>query len=96
MWDLLFPVGSAHGARMPFFIDWLDCVHPSKTTPLGGRFSSLSISDPNPESLQFLLDNLGLAVRVLQGPPGMHLSLETLHGNVTLTTTEETNTITMR
>lgn len=40
-WELLF-VTNLPGA--PFFIDWLDCVHPAKTSPKGCELLGLSVS----------------------------------------------------
>lgn len=46
VWDLLFVAG-LHGA--PFFIDWLDCIHPSKTSPLGCELLNIDIKTPEAE-----------------------------------------------
>ncbi len=96
VWELLFPTGSVHGARMPFFIDWLDCAHPSNTNPQGGEFLELTISDPDAKSLQSVLDKLGLDVAVLEGEPTLRIDIETPNGPVTLASTAETAAIAMR
>ena len=67
MWDLLFPVGSQHGARMPFFIDWLECANPRDTNPAAGDFRALSISTPDADHLGTLLRAIDLDVPVTPG-----------------------------
>ena len=96
VWELLFPTGSPYGPRMPFFIDWLDCAHPSDTNPSGGEFLNLSISVPGGAALQADLAAIGLEVAVADGTPGLSIDIATANGNVTLASTAETSAITMR
>ena len=96
VWELLFPYGTAHGARMPFFIDWLECAHPSDTNPQGGDFRSLTITDPDADALQGILSSIGLDVAVEAGEPALRIEIDTASGPVTLATTAETASITMR
>ncbi len=96
VWELLFPAGSVHGARMPFFIDWLECAHPSDTNPKGGEFRALTITDPDAPGLQSVLDALGLDVAVVAGEPALSIDIDTANGPVTLASTAETAAITMR
>ena len=96
VWELLFPVATSYGSRMPFFIDWLECAHPSKTTPNGGQFQSLSITHPEAESLNAALRAIGLDVTVEAGEPNISLEIETTKGPLTLSSTAETTVIAMR
>lgn len=96
VWELLFPVGSAFGSRMPFFIDWLDCAHPSDTNPVAGQLGGLSISDPGAAELQAVLDALGLDVAVAQGSAALTIEIDTSRGPVILESTVETSAIAMR
>ena len=96
VWELLFPAVTAHGGRMPFFIDWLDCAHPAETNPRGGEFRSLTITDPGASGLQKILNSLGLNVMVLEGEAALSVDIETAKGMVTLSSTVETATIAMR
>ena len=96
VWDLLFPVGSSHGARMPFFIDWLECVNPKDTNPSAGEFQSLVVTTPNAADLADVLGRIGVDLVVEEGGPALALNIETSRGLVTLATTEETAQLKMR
>ena len=96
VWDLLFPYGTEHGARMPFFIDWLACTNPRETTPMGGDFRSLSITTPDAEHLRSTMAAIDLDVEVSSGEPSLAVAVETGRGEVLLLSTPETSTITMR
>ncbi len=90
VWELLFPSTPQFGPRMPFFIDWLDCPHPSQTNPLGGAFKQLSLTLPEPQELQHILSQLEIDLPVNQGEPGLQLTISTGKGEVTLASTAET------
>lgn len=90
VWELLFPVASPHGPRMPFFIDWLACAHPSIANPLGGHFRSLTITDADAVGLRNILGAIGIDVAVVAGEPGLNVEIETPTGMVTLSSTAET------
>lgn len=96
VWELLFPAGSPHGARMPFFIDWLECPNPRQTTPMGGEFKSLTISTPDAADLSRTLAAIGLDVPVSEGDPALTVSISTRRGEVVLTSTDETSHLSMR
>ncbi len=93
VWQLLFPRRHAFGPRMPFFIDWLDCVHPAASNPVGGVLAGLSLSCPDSQALGEVLTGLGLSVPVQQGPPAMRVDVDTRRGQVHLTCTEDTRTL---
>ncbi|NKB98881.1 MAG: hypothetical protein GKR90_10370 [Pseudomonadales bacterium] len=96
VWELLFPLGSAHGTRMPFFIDWLDCANPKDTNPVAGEFQSLSITTSNAPDLSGVLTAIGLDLVVEDGAPALAVVIESTRGTVTLASTEETANIKMR
>jgi hypothetical protein len=89
-WELLFPVARPGAPRLPFFIDWLDCPHPSVTAPAGGSLESFTLSSPEPEALAEILESLRLAVPVSAGNAGLQVTVKGKRGVVTLTSTEET------
>lgn len=96
VWELLFPTGSPHGTRLPFFIDWLECPNPRQTTPLGGEFQSLTVSTPDAADLQRTLAAIGLEVPVSEGEPALAVSISTRNGEVVLASTDETSRLSMR
>lgn len=96
VWELLFPAGTPYGPRMPFFIDWLECAHPSTTNPQGGQFVSLAITVEDASGLRRALNAIDLDVSVDQGEPGLSIDIETTNGVVTLASTAETSAIAMR
>ncbi|MEM9459694.1 MAG: VOC family protein [Myxococcota bacterium] len=95
VWDLLFPTGHGFGLRMPFVIDWLDCALPSSTQPVGGRFASLALADPNADALAAALAALGLRVEVAYGDPKLFVQIETAAGSIDLDSTTETAELSM-
>lgn len=96
VWELLFPTGSAHGPRLPFFIDWLECAHPSKTNPVAGTFKSIVLTVPDPDDLQRTLSSIGLNLTVSEGDPAISIEIETTNGAVSLASTDETRQLSMR
>ena len=96
VWDLLFPIGSAHGPRMPFFIDWLECANPKDTNPVAGEFGALAITTPNADDLASVLSGIGLDLRVSEGASALAVSVETSKGEVVLASTAETAALRMR
>lgn len=91
VWQLLFPRRHAFGSRLPFFIDWMQCPHPSVTNPNGGEFTALQISMPKPAGLEDLFQALSLDVLVVAGEPGLQVRIESPRGSVTLASNDETN-----
>lgn len=91
VWQLMFTRGHPFGPRLPFFIDWLECPHPSQTNPGGGVFARLMLSTPDADRLSTLLvSTLGLPVAVVEGAPAVALSINTHRGEVLLQSTDET------
>ena len=96
VWELLFPMDSRFGGRMPFFIDWLDCEHPSKTNPVAGELVGLSITSPQADELNQLFQSIGLEQSV-EAAEESHLSvhIQTPGGALELASTDETRLISM-
>ncbi len=90
VWALLFPAKHAFGARMPFFIDWMECTHPSTTSPVGGRFIGLKITVPEADDFKNVFAELGLVIEVAPGEPSMVVTIECAQGTVDLATSAET------
>lgn len=93
-WDLLFPHAGPRGT--PFFIDWLECPHPSTTSPVAGKLNSLIIATPDVTRLRELLDTMRLDVQVAQGAPSITASIKTGQGQAAIYTTHETAGISLR
>ncbi len=91
VWDLLFPIGSPHGGRMPFFIDWLECTNPKDTNPVGGEFRTLAITMPDADDLASTLRAIDLDVSVSAGPPALSVTIDSPRGQVVLASTNETS-----
>jgi len=91
VWDLLFPVGSPHGGRMPFFIDWLECANPKDTNPVGGEFRALAITSPAADDLAGALRSIELDIAVTAGPPALSVTIDSPRGEVVLASTNETS-----
>ena len=89
-WELLFPVGSLHGGRMPFFIDWLECTNPRLTTPPGGALKSVAVTAPDADDLRGALTSIELDVAVVAGEPQFNVVIEGPRGEITLSDTQET------
>lgn len=95
VWDLLFTRGHSFGTRLPFFIDWLDCEHPSRTSPVASDQFDFELRDPNAAALGSLLAELGLDVAIGHGEPELSLIVETPRSKVVLTSTPETVALSM-
>lgn len=87
-WALLFPQSGLYG--MPFFIDWMDCVHPCQTSPEAGHVSAFDIRTPEATALKGALSAIHLDVPVSSGYSNLHLEIDSPNGTVVLNATEET------
>ena len=96
VWELLFPTGSPHGTRMPFFIDWLQCANPKTTNPVAGSFESLSITTTQASNLERSLAAIDLNVPVMEGEPSLSVSIMVGGREVVLTSTDETRSLKLR
>jgi len=75
-WRTLHTEGADFGYWMPFFIDWLDTTHPSKTAPGGLQLLDFEIAHPRADALRAIYRSLDIDVRVVAGDrPGMRALL---------------------
>ena len=85
-WRLLMVEGHDYGFQIPFFIDWLDCVHPSTVTPSGVALAAFQVATPRAEDLSKIYNGLNIECPVVQASePAMTATLETPKGSVVLT-----------
>ena len=57
-----------HLALVPFFIDWMDSVHPAKTAPRGGSLVKIEVVTPVPDRLRGIYKVLGLDITIASAP----------------------------
>jgi hypothetical protein len=70
---------------IPFFIDWGDSPHPSRSAAGGVSFVSLLAQHPEPERVRAIFDALELPARVERGDrPNLIATLRTPNGEVEL------------
>ena len=83
-WQMFFVAEADDAASIPFFIQWdAQSQHPSQTSPDGCTFDKLTISTPETERIDTLLDTLGLAIEI-QASAQDSLALEISCGGSTL------------
>tara|TARA_R110002073_G_scaffold257516_2_gene420257 strand:- start:292 stop:921 length:630 start_codon:yes stop_codon:yes gene_type:complete len=80
-WQLLF-VKDLPGA--PFFIDWLDCLHPAKTSPAGCQIKSLTVWMNDSEAYQRALGAME-RLTIRNGDKNPEAVIQCPNGIVTLT-----------
>ncbi len=85
IWQLLFPRSEPD---LPFFIDWMACVNPAKTAPVGGAISSFAITTKN-DNLTQMISSLGLNVGLDEGELQQTLVIQSAKGALKLTSTPE-------
>jgi len=81
-WQLMNLVNHGLGGMAPFFIDWLDCPHPTTTNALAGEFVSLEVSHTH-EALGELLDRTSDVV-FARAAPELTLTFESRRDLVVL------------
>ncbi|HWT96106.1 MAG TPA: VOC family protein [Terriglobales bacterium] len=80
-WKLFGLKNHGFGALVPFFIDWMESVHPAKSAPRGGSFVKLEARSPEPEKLRDLYRLLGLDIAVIAAAaPGLSATIESRSG----------------
>ena len=89
-WELMGIGGHDHRGFMPFYIDWLDCTHPSETSPAVGPLSAFRLSLPPGSTLASLLDPAPEGVDVVEGDSTITLTFESPNGPVTFRETSPT------
>ena len=92
VWELFFPIAGSHGARMPFFIDRLDCPHPAAMNPDVGTFKSIRLRSPDSSGLSRALESVDLEIEVTEGKPAITVEIES-RGLVTLTSPADTRAL---
>ncbi|MEM6415240.1 MAG: VOC family protein [Pseudomonadota bacterium] len=58
-WRLFYPEDTKYEIALPFFIDWLDSTHPSKTSPGGIKLMSIDIKTPHKNAVVNLYNEFG-------------------------------------
>lgn len=94
-WQLLFPRNHAFGGRLPFFIDWLACAHPSTTNPLAGTLETFQVMVENTAAYRALMAGLVPRLAVLEGRAGLLVEVMGRNGLVELRSTPETADLSM-
>ena len=87
VWELMSVGGHDHRGFMPFYIDWLDCTHPSETSPLVGPLFAFQLTLPPGSTLVLHLNPAPQDVDIVEGDPTMTLTFESPNGRVTFTET---------
>ena len=84
-WRLTYPDPRLGSGVIPFFIDWGDSRHPSRSAPGGIGLVDLRAEHPDPAGVSSLLGRLGLELRIAHGPaPALIATLDTPRGLVEL------------
>ena len=81
-WELIGLRDHRHGGLAPFFIDWLNSVHPATTSPRVGALVHLQVQSPQPAALRALLAELGIDVAVAAGASRIELEFGSPLGQV--------------
>ena len=85
-WQVLRLVDDRWPGRLPFFIDWKDTPHPSRTTPGGCRLDDICALSPDPKPLRSIYDAIGCDMPVYAGAVnGFVATLTGPNGTVVLT-----------
>lgn len=70
---------------VPFFIDWGTSPHPALTAARGATLTRLRAEHPDSERVQKMVDQLGLELKVSQGPaPAIIATIDSPRGRVEL------------
>ena len=69
---------------LPFFIDWGDTPHPGETTPSGCTLEELRLWHPQAAAMQRILQRLGIAAEIREGPAAVEAVIRSPRGLVTL------------
>ena len=85
-WQLSIPAPQPACESIPFLIDWQDSIHPATQLDHEGHLIHFRITDPHPERISHLLDELGCPVEVVAGPDTtLEVTLKTPLGIVSIT-----------
>jgi len=72
-WELMGVAGHDQQGFVPFYIDWLDCSHPTATAPVVGRLTRFVVTAPAGSTVHRALASLPEGVALEVGP--LHLAL---------------------
>jgi hypothetical protein len=82
-WELMGIVDHDLGGLMPFYIDWLDCPHPSTTSPTVGALTTCRVNLPPRHPAHALLDPAPGGIEIGSGDPSLSITFESERGPVT-------------
>ena len=84
-WKLTDPFETILHGVVPFFIDWGESDHPSRSLPSGGILRELIVRHPVPGEASSVLADLGVELSVQPGSePGLMAIIDTPKGEVVL------------
>lgn len=66
-WQGLYLDHDLYRGLVPFYIDWMDSVHPSATVPAGAVVQDIVVVHPQPEGLRTIYAALGIDIAVQAG-----------------------------
>ena len=66
-WQGLYLDHDLYRGLVPFFIDWMDSLHPSVTAPAGTEVHDLCVVHPQPQGLRAIYSALGIGIAVHAG-----------------------------
>ncbi len=81
-WELCHVLGHGQGGCMPFFIDWLDTEHPSRTSPVVGALTSFTVSTPADSPIMKFPDPFPESATRTAGAPAITFEFESPRGSV--------------
>ncbi len=81
-WELMGVSGHDLGGLVPFYIDWLECPHPSDTTPVVGALTRFEVTLPADHNAHRLLDPAPDGITLLTGEPCLRVDFESPEGPI--------------
>ena len=89
-WELLFPRRHPFGGLLPFFIDWLNCEHPSSSSPVSGTLVAFVVSTPDAAAYLGVMHGLVVDLPVRTGEPGLRVDIALGDRHISLASRPET------
>ena len=81
-WQLCSVAGHNQGGVMPFFIDWLESEHPSKTSPIVGKLTNFVVSAPMNTAITRFPRPFPEHTELVQGPLAIKFEIDSPKGVV--------------
>ncbi|MCZ6887003.1 MAG: VOC family protein [Gammaproteobacteria bacterium] len=81
-WELMNVGDHDEGGLVPFFIDWLECTHPSETSTTVGALTTFRVSAPAGSVAAKVLDPAPGNVEVVVGAPAITIEFESPNGTI--------------